>query len=261
MQLDQHDLFCLNGNELVILSAAYSSYGGANTVYRTEINTYQDIRAHGQAGDGPAWFEVRTKAGHILQFGNSNTSRIEAQGKDTVLTWLLNRISDRFGNQINISYHERNEYSEGVPKQITYQLAPNVQASIDFSYDDLDPKLLTPNDEVNTLNASRISQSRYLTEVKVTIDNLEHRQYTLSYKHRNVENKQFPLLTSIQECIETQCLPSITLDWHEQHLLSASDEATISTKPAHLNIIDKRNVSHHPLSQNQRNAPMAKSMC
>lgn len=65
---DNNDRFCLNGQRLMVISGTY----GANlSEYRTEIDSFSKIIAHGTAGNGPAWFEVHTKSGQTLEFGNT----------------------------------------------------------------------------------------------------------------------------------------------------------------------------------------------
>jgi len=65
-----------------------ASAGGTDTQeYRTELDTFSKVVAHGSVGSGPAWFEVHTKSGQVMQFGNSADSQILAQGKNTVRVW------------------------------------------------------------------------------------------------------------------------------------------------------------------------------
>src|SRR5882757_10331934 len=64
IRFDANDRFCLNGQRLV----AYNGmYGADGTEYRTEIEEYSRVLSHGSAGAGPAWFEVHTKSGQILE--------------------------------------------------------------------------------------------------------------------------------------------------------------------------------------------------
>jgi len=71
------------------------------TEYPTEIDGYSKIVSYGQQGSGPAWRQVQTKSGEIMEFGNTGDSRIEAQGKSTVRLWAVNRIADTVGNGID----------------------------------------------------------------------------------------------------------------------------------------------------------------
>src|SRR4029077_17562705 len=81
------DRFCLDGQRLVAISG---TYGADGTEYRTEVDGFSRIISHGTAGNGPAWFEVHTKSGQIMQFGNTTDSLVLAQGKTTARNWALN---------------------------------------------------------------------------------------------------------------------------------------------------------------------------
>jgi hypothetical protein len=57
------------------------------------IESFSTVVSHGTAGIGPAWFEVRTNSGQIVQFESGTGSRVPAQGKTTVHDWALGRVS------------------------------------------------------------------------------------------------------------------------------------------------------------------------
>lgn len=103
INLNSVDRFCLDGQRLV---AVIGTYGANNTEYRTEIESNAKVVSYGAAGTGPASFTVWTKSGQILEFGNSANSRIEAAGSATALVWALNKVSDRNGNSMTVSYYE-----------------------------------------------------------------------------------------------------------------------------------------------------------
>src|SRR5262245_60594798 len=98
---DFNDRYCLDGQRLVAISGAYGADG---TEYRTEIDGYSRIVSHGSAGNGPAWFEVRTKAGQVMEFGNTADSRVMAQGYITARAWSVNKVSDTKGNYFTVTY-------------------------------------------------------------------------------------------------------------------------------------------------------------
>ncbi len=125
---DQNDRFCLDGNRLINVSGAY---GGNGTIYRTELDNFSQIRSFGtitnkNGGTAPAWFEVRTKDGQILDFGleqySYNTyvtnARMELPGANYPHRWLLSRIRDRKGNFIEFRYSEVS--NQCLPYQIRY---------------------------------------------------------------------------------------------------------------------------------------------
>ena len=116
VNFDEDDRFCLNGQRLVLLGEGV--YGKSGTEYRTEIESFQRVIAHGQAGVGPAYFVVHTADEQTLEFGVTADARVEAEGKASVLRWALNRIQDRFGNYWTVHYHE--EPGEHYPLAIEY---------------------------------------------------------------------------------------------------------------------------------------------
>src|SRR5215831_11221006 len=64
-QLDVNDKFCLAGNRLRLTSGFYGADG---STYQTEIATFANVIAHGNAGSGPSWFEVKGKEGLIYEY-------------------------------------------------------------------------------------------------------------------------------------------------------------------------------------------------
>src|SRR5262245_12815470 len=96
---DANDRFCIDGQRLV---AVTGSYGADGTEYRTEMEIFSRVISHGTAGVGPAWFEVHTKAGQIMEFGHTSDSQILAVGKTTARAWAVNKVSDTKGNYLTV---------------------------------------------------------------------------------------------------------------------------------------------------------------
>ncbi|MCC7049395.1 MAG: hypothetical protein IT562_21985, partial [Alphaproteobacteria bacterium] len=139
---DANDRFCLDGQRLVAIAGG--TYGADLTEYRTELEGFSKIVSHGTAGTGPAWFEVWSKAGVIMQFGNTADSRIEAQGSQTARLWAVNKVMDTTGNYWTVSYIEDNTNGDYRPDRIDYtgndspSLSPALApyASVRFDYED-----------------------------------------------------------------------------------------------------------------------------
>ena len=133
---DANDRFCLDGQRLIAISGTYGANG---TEYRTEVESFSKIVSFGTAGTGPAWFEVKTKSGQIMQFGNTTDSRILAQGKTTARDWALNKVSDTKGNYFTVTYVNDTVYGQAYPTQIDYtgNAAAGLAAynSVRFVYD------------------------------------------------------------------------------------------------------------------------------
>ena len=100
---------------LILISGTHG-YEGA--IYRTEIESFTQITAHGSAGNGPAWFEAKTKDGRTIEYGNSSFSRVEPIGSATPYCWKVNKITDRNGNYILYNYNE--ESGESTISTIEY---------------------------------------------------------------------------------------------------------------------------------------------
>jgi hypothetical protein len=97
IDFDSGDRFELDGNRLNIISGTYGSNG---SVYYTSNEVFSRVTAYGTASSGPQWFQVETKDGYIIEYGNTTDSRIEAQGRSNVVIWNINKIYDHRGNYI-----------------------------------------------------------------------------------------------------------------------------------------------------------------
>jgi RHS repeat-associated protein len=123
VNFDANDRFCMEGQRLMLIAG---TYGADGSEYRTEIDTYSRILAHGAAGNGPAWFEVHTKAGQIIELGNTADSRVlpvKADGSGTMPTaraWAVDKISDTKGNYLTVSYINDTVNGQVYPLSVHY---------------------------------------------------------------------------------------------------------------------------------------------
>ena len=117
------------GEQLILLPPPYNPpntyYGEDSAVYTTEIEGFSRIVSHGDANGGPASFTVYMRSGLIYDFGgvpNVNSqvmcTAAPACGTPTVMTWMLDRVTDTVGNTINITYVQNN--ARAYPNTITY---------------------------------------------------------------------------------------------------------------------------------------------
>ena len=118
VKYDADDRFCMEGQRLILVTG---TYGAPDSVYRTELEGFSDIVAKGTAGNGPAWFRVRTKTGQTMEFGRSANSKIFAQGTSTVRSWGVNQVFDKSGNYLTVTYQNNSSTSgEAYPTRIDY---------------------------------------------------------------------------------------------------------------------------------------------
>lgn len=207
---DASDRFCLDGVRLIMVSG--STYGADNTEYRTEIDTFVKIKAFGTAGDGPPYFKIWTKAGEVMELGNTADSRIEAQGKPTVRVWAINKLQDVSGNYLAVSYAEDNATGDYRPTRIDYtgnaagSLTPS--RSVQFFYgsrSDIYPLYI---------GGSQIASMQLLTNVKTYVGTTLVRDYRVTYENGTATGRS--RLKSITECAaDGACLPANTFGWQE----------------------------------------------
>jgi hypothetical protein len=99
VSLDANDRFCLDGQRLILVAGAY---GAAGSEYRTEMEGFARITYDGSG------FVVQSKAGLTSEYGKTDDSRIEAQGKSAARVWAVSKMSDVAGNYMTYSYAEDN---------------------------------------------------------------------------------------------------------------------------------------------------------
>lgn len=135
-----NDRFYLDGQRLVLISGAN---GQAGSEYRTEIDSITKVVEQEATANGPAWFKAWTKAGLIIEFGNSADSRVEAAGRSdgAVSTWAVSKISDTKGNYMTFEYSENSTTGEHCITRINYtgnasaSPALTPYASVRFTYE------------------------------------------------------------------------------------------------------------------------------
>lgn len=203
-----NDRFCLDGQRLI---AVTGPYGADGTEYRTEIESFSKIISHGTAGTGPAWFEVRSKSGQILQFGNTTDSRILAQGKTTARSWGVNKVADTKGNYFAVTYVNDTVNGQAYPSQIDYTANDGASLaaynSVQFVYDTGRTDVL-PVYHAGSLIKTTVRLSKVQTYAGSSLVG----DYRLTYQQGSASGRS--QLTSITLCDGVgTCLPATTFTW------------------------------------------------
>ncbi|MBH5400955.1 VCBS repeat-containing protein [Bradyrhizobium sp. CNPSo 4010] len=207
VNFDANDRFCMNGQRLVATSG---TYGGDGTQYRTEIESLAKIISHGSAGSGPAWFEVHTKSGQTMEFGNTADSRLLAQGQASVRVWGVNKVSDSKSNFYAVTYTSDLTNGQFYPSRIDYtgNVATGVGASnsVQFAY-------ATRPDIIPQYQAGfRFTTAFRLTNVKTYVGSTLVSDYRLAYEQSGPANRS--RLTKVSICDGSgSCLPSTSFNW------------------------------------------------
>ena len=145
---DATDRFLLDGMRLVV-AADY----GDSTEFRTELDrlcrvmAYKSVPREGDPEGSPRTqvidcFKVCTADGLCMEYGGTADSRIEPQqGGSAALCWLINRVSDRYGNSVVYHYTELTATGEWYVSSIDYTehaengtVTVNPEFTVGFSY-------------------------------------------------------------------------------------------------------------------------------
>lgn len=191
------DRFYMDGQRLIYVGGG-SGYGTDGAEYRTEIDSISKIVSYGSVigGTGPTHFKVWTKAGLILEFGNSgnnSAAAAEAQGRSEIATWAVSRISDTKGNYMTFDYAEDTVNGEQRLTRINYtgngSVAP--YASVRLTYE---PRADTFSGYVA---GSKVSRTQRIKRIGSYYGETLAREYTLQYDER--ANTGRSILTEIRE--------------------------------------------------------------
>ena len=202
IEFNSTDKYTLDGNRLM-----YNSLTGE---YRTEINPYSKINII-SANTSSAHFEVRTREGLILEYGNTADSRLCAQSPNNnqVSFWMVNKVRDRVGNYYT---YDKNESSGEIRlKQIDYtgSASRTPYCSVKFTY-------TARNYDVNLnyIAGSKFKESKLLSEIGVYYGTSLFRKYNLSY---NYDGNDYTYLLSKITVTGTnnETLKPLTFSWYK----------------------------------------------
>ena len=220
--LTRADKFCLDGNRLRLVTG---SYGAAGSTYRTELDTFARITAHGAAGSGPLYFTVEQKNGLVYEYGNTVDSRIEplAIGGGQVTTvgsWALNEIRDRAGNAIEVTYHEDSTYGAFRPNEIRW--TSNSARSLAAAYRVVFVYEVTPRPDTlygyrfgnSNVVSGQVVETRRIDRIDVLHNSAVVRRYELTYESSGGAGAR-SRLQSVQECGVggSDCYSPTTFRW------------------------------------------------
>lgn len=216
---DSQDRYCLDGQRLIAVSGAD---GGAGAEYRTEQETYSKVTSYAETGssNGPGSFIVNTKDGLTMEYGKTEDSRIEAQGKidaqghGVVVVWALNRVTDVKGNYYTVTYTEDNANGQYYPVRMDFtgnaSVAPAVSPknTVYFDYE------TRPDVFLGYHAGSLLKTTVRLKKIRTTAQSTDSYSYTLTYQ--SAIQAPMPVvsaLQTIQQCNSgtTACLPPTTI--------------------------------------------------
>ncbi|NND64328.1 MAG: hypothetical protein HKM24_00030, partial [Gammaproteobacteria bacterium] len=220
------DRLCLDGQRLVHISGPHN---GSNSVYRTEIDSFNKVTMKGGDINGAStWFEVKTKSGMTLKYGNGNGSRLKPIGRvaNETLSWMIRDEIDLHTNLIR--YH----YTAGAPGELllnkisyTGHAGSEGDREVRFEYENrLKPSF------AHMPGGGQTASTQRLETVKTFVGNNIVRAYHLGYIASNASGRS--LLETVKVCADNTeriCLAPTTFAWeHEAPSFSQPDHVTIS---------------------------------
>jgi hypothetical protein len=200
VDFDEYDRYFLDGERLICVAG---SYGTAGSEYRTEMDAYSRITLNGTA-PGNLWWKLETKAGLIVDLGNTADSREAAVGENGgaspgILSWSVNRVADTCGNYYAIQYatDAATGYSS-VDRRVSrldYTGGPNLApyCSVEFDYE-----ARPDQGRAFTPHAGYLVTKR-LAKIRVKTGTFTNHSYRLAYQNSWQSGRSF--LTTIQKFV------------------------------------------------------------
>lgn len=199
--LDRSDHFCLDGQRLILATGTQSRHG---SLYQPEVTNLSRVEAKGNAGEGPAWFEVRTKAGLRMQYGSTTNARVKGAQQSEIIAWAVNRIQDTLGNAIEFTYHANHYAGEHYPVRVSYG-----GNSVEFLYEEHPIHLIGYGLGLSQIRTQRLSSVQVRAGGKIV------RSYQLSYAP--ADDLSPSRLTEVSLCdAANRCLRPVKFAWGGQ---------------------------------------------
>lgn len=175
VNFNEDDKFAIDGNRLIEINGNYGSDG---TEYRTQSETFSRIFSYGSAGNGPEKFLVETKEGTFLEYGYTDDSRFTADGRTDVTLWLLNKITDKYGNYYKIAYFKNNKEYYPVRIEYTGNALAGLETynTIKFYYG------LRSDPSIGFVSGSAVTSTVILSEIVINCDGTDVNKYEFRYK-------------------------------------------------------------------------------
>ncbi|MFV1872342.1 MAG: RHS repeat-associated core domain-containing protein [Oleiphilus sp.] len=195
VDFDSNDQFCLDGQRLVHISG---------NEYRTEIDNFAKITGTTNG------FTVVTPSGLTMRYGGTTNSRIYLKGQSAkLMTWVLYKVEDSYGNQYTIQY-ENNSLSSGeyYASSINMYGKQTLLSHVALEYED------RPDVISGYQTGSEYKISKRLSALKTYTKNDLTRQYLIKYE-ASIEPVSSSFLASVQECDgDGECLQNLSFHWN-----------------------------------------------
>lgn len=229
--LTMSDVFCMDGQRLRLTGG---TYGDADSTYQTEVANFANVTAYGSAGNGPAYFEVQGRDGRTYEYGNGGGSQVLANG--TAWVWWLDKITDRAGNTLTISYTTQD--NTAVPATISW--TPSSYGGTTYAYTmQFGYGTNAPQSSIyGYVGGTPFENTSLLTSISVEYTGTIVKNYVLTYAQSPTTGRDE--ITQVQECASagtTSCLAPTQFTYQSGQVgVSTSATTAISAAGAELKV-------------------------
>ncbi|HET6725359.1 MAG TPA: SpvB/TcaC N-terminal domain-containing protein, partial [Gammaproteobacteria bacterium] len=233
------DSFCLDGNKLRLKSG---TYGAEGATYRTEREQFFRITSHTSGGagttpdTGPQYFTVETPDGKTYEYGKTADARVFNATGSAVRVWVLDKITDPYGNFISFEYANDATNGDYRPTKVSYTGHGSVAPShtVEFAYEALPTGV---DAIVSYVAGTRIQQTQRLHSITVNYNGSLVQQYTLTYETSSPTHRS--RLMQVKECGPGDCLPPTTISWQNGTSgFGSVNPGPIAVAPGYVHIMD-----------------------
>ena len=178
---DTTDRYALDGSRLIVTNNL--RYGTNGAEYGTEMVNFAKIKSVGSLGTGPAYFEVITDDGTVIEYGNNTNARMELNG--TAAIWMINKITDIHGNYMTFSYIKDNNLPWIDKIEYTGGMSLTPYAKVSFTYK---TNTATTNVEL-FMGGYSYRKTKLLEKITISYENTAVREYLFTYTQNNRYNR------------------------------------------------------------------------
>lgn len=185
VKLSGTDKLTLDGQRLLLVQGVTNSFFIHNNVFRTEVDQFVKVTYKNVSGN--EYFEVDTKDGGKVFYGQSNNSQHKPDGSSNVLAWYISKSYDRNGNymeyfysntggQILLTEIKYTGFDATINGTKTSSLAQeNPFNKITFTYES------TTHEGKQYVNGEKLVQNKRLQTIKTYADANLARTYSMEY--------------------------------------------------------------------------------
>ena len=191
IELVGSDKYAIDGNRMIT-----TKYGLVEEEFGTELESFSKIIGHKPANNNttatnPIWFEVKTKDGKTIEYGNTNDSKLMTEDGSTALIWYISKVTDRNGNYMTYHYAmygrqivlDRIKYTGNDTPHPDNPNKPLLSAFTEIA--------LTYKDRIDKSNAiiagSKVESYKLLDKIEIETNSTHYKSYQLqhSFDHCN----------------------------------------------------------------------------